>query len=497
MNLLKLFLCLFLISEINFAQVPPTPLEKSGFTNLSNYNEMITYLKNLSEINPKINLEFIGKTSEDREIPMLKISAGKFGENPQKLKILIFAQQHGNEHSGKEGILLILKEIAEGKFDEMLKRLDLLIIPQMNPDGAEKDERRNSKKIDLNRNHLILTSMETQALHKIFNAFLPEMTLDVHEYSPYSRDWVEFGYIKNFDEQFGCATNLNVAENIINYSKGVFFPFIEKYLIEKGFSFNEYIVGGIGKGERIRHSTVDIDDGRQSLGILNSFSFILEGRNGRDSMDNMKHRALGQMNAIKGFLEFGYNNHNKIKELVKKSRKKLIESKEGESISIRMDHFKSGKPLNLKLLSVKSGKDTIVSFTEYNPIVKSLVAIKKPAGYLIPKTDEMLKSFLEKHNIKYFEYKSSEKDKIFKYYISGLDSTVTEETKMVLASIEERNPGAIIPSNYYFIPINQLSSNLIALALEPQSMLGLINYNEYKYLLKAKSDYSILKVNKK
>ena len=49
-------------------------------------------------------------------------------------------------------------------------------------------------------------------------------------------------------------------------------------------------------------------------------------------------------------------------------------------------------------------------------------------------------------------------------------------------------------SKYVFVPVNQLHSNFIVLSLEPASMLGLKQISDFKYLLEANKEYSILKV---
>ncbi|MGB5850321.1 MAG: hypothetical protein WBH40_17665 [Ignavibacteriaceae bacterium] len=66
----------------------------------------------------------------------------------------------------------------------------------------------------------------------------------------------------------------------------------------------------------MRHSTYDINDGRQSFGILNSFSSIQEGLNCKDSIDNIKMPVERQAPGMIGFLEFVYLNKNVIKSTV-------------------------------------------------------------------------------------------------------------------------------------------------------------------------------------
>jgi hypothetical protein len=190
----------------------------------------------------------------------------------------------------------------------------------MNPDGSEKNQRRNGNSMDLNRNHLILTEPETIGLHMLFNKYLFEVTMDVHEYAPYGDTYKQFGYRHNNDEELGVNTNINIAEEIRTMQKKVYLPYIEKYLEDKSFSYFEYSPGGPPEIDYIRHSTFD-NDGRQSLGIQNTFPLYRRIERKDVFIDNIKHRAEGQTTGMLGLLEFAYNNKDEIKSLVKTERK--------------------------------------------------------------------------------------------------------------------------------------------------------------------------------
>ena len=56
--------------------------------------------------------------------------------------------------------------------------------------------------------------------------------------------------------------------------------------------------------------------------------------------------------------------------------------------------------------------------------------------------------------------------------------------------IKDNIPGA----DYIFIPTKQLRNNMIVIALEPKSELGLVTYKNYEHLLKKGGKYPILRV---
>ena len=200
-----------------------------------------------------------------------------------------------------------LDESSKPENKYLFDKIDFAIIPQMNPDGSEINQRRNGNTMDLNRNHMILTEPETQALHKFFDKYLFEVNMDIHEYSPYGGEWEKYGYRRNADETLGVNTNPNVSEKIRNFSNKEVFPFWSKYLVGNKFSTAIYAPGGPPEIDYIRHSTFDVNDGRQSFGIQNTLSFIQEGLNGEDDfVSNIRHRAEGQMTGMHGILEFVY-----------------------------------------------------------------------------------------------------------------------------------------------------------------------------------------------
>lgn len=488
---------LSLVTAVTSAQITPpkTPLELKAYTSLTSHFEMTYYLRMLASFNPKMKLDIIGKSEGGRDIYCVRISETEFGADNSKLKVLLFAQQHGDEPSGKEGLLLLLRDVSVGKYDELLKVADVMVVPQVNPDGAELQKRRNGQDADLNRNHLILTQNESAALHHLFNRWLPHVTLDVHEYSPFGKDWIEYGFRKDFDEQFGTLTNPNADADIVECMKNEFLPFIESYLNRRAVSFHQYIVGGPPNIERLRYSTVDINDGRQSLGIRGTFSMILEGKNGIDSLDRIQERSEKQYAAVAGYLEFIQTHHQKIKDMVTNARNHLTNA-QFDYVYTQMEHVASDAPLEMNLLDV--GDNTMKKTTVYNyhPVVQPLDSVKAPLGYLLPANDSRFKALMRKHYLQSEPADMNKFGKLQQYRISKV-TKIEREGEMILFPelLTEEIDAAQIQGNYLFVPLKQLSSKWLMLAFEPQSMIGLVQYPEYNDLLKEGSIYPVIRVH--
>ena len=132
----------------------------------------------------RIRYETIGYTVLGTPIPHLVVGIPKAPKGPEEIgnRIVVRWQGviHGNEPEGKEAILIFLREAAQGKHDELLKNMVLLVNPTVNPDGVNANTRANSGNYDLNRDWAKAYTPEIRAFLKIIRKWDPLITLDAH-----------------------------------------------------------------------------------------------------------------------------------------------------------------------------------------------------------------------------------------------------------------------------------------------------------------------------
>lgn len=490
-------LCSSYFSE---AQNIATPAQKRGFTKLTTYSELAEFVKKLDAASPALTVKTIGSTKQGRDIFALKFSNNSKG---LKTKVLIFAQQHGNEQSGKEGALLLAEQLIRPENRYLFNRLEVTIIPISNPDGSEVNKRRNSAGMDLNRNHLIMTEPEVIAQHHLFDKELFDVTMDVHEYYPYGEESDSLGYHRNADECIGYLTNPDASVKIRDFQFKEFTPFYSSYLKSNGDSWAFYTPGGVPDKDYFRFSTYDVNDGRQYYGIQNSLSFIQEGKNGTDCLaDNLKHRAMSQCDGMMALIKFSYNNSEAIKKLVANERKRITGGAD-EYVSLRMEHRTNGTPLSLHVQSHKTGRDSVVNVKEFRSKVVTVDSIRIPYGYLIPKSNLKLCGWVARQNFKiaqlggregrmYEISKINGEEKVdFEDDIISLPRTST--AKLSWSEFAAKY-GSDVLEKYIFIPARQLKCKLLVIGLEPTSELGLSTYTEFEDLVKQGEEYPVIRV---
>ncbi len=480
------------------AQEVPTPLEASGYAKISSYPEIEAFVEKLDQISDVLTVERAGTTVQGRSLFAMKFSASGFGQDSTKIRILIFAQQHGNEPSGKEGALMLATSLIRPENRYLLNQADILIIPQVNPDGAEAGRRRNWNDADLNRNHLIMTENETRALHRLFDTYQFEVTLDVHEYYPFGEAWKQYGYRNNTDELLGCATNTNVSEHIRELQNKEFYPYLKQYCSDRKVPLFLYTPGGPPEADYIRHSTFDINDGRQSFAIQQSFSFILEGMNAEgEAAERMAQRARGQMTAMRGLIEYACENREKLMHLVHGERNRALHSLPGAHVDIQSVHSGTGEKLQLPVFSYATHRDTVVTVTNYRPLVTSLTTVVKPSGYLIPKNLVKVADWIVRQGLSSGWPEIGPRDLVEEYAIEKIDSTDFEGDRVVdpVVRVQPVQPDRSW-DDYIYVPVEQTKGTMIVIALEPKSMLGLVTYPLFADLLHI-GTYPILRVMKK
>ncbi|HAK00104.1 MAG TPA: hypothetical protein DCM62_08770 [Bacteroidales bacterium] len=497
MNTLRLFLGL-LLGLLAIANATgngfKTPSQARNFTLPTTYAELKQFIRATSHQSPLWEYEVLGKSVEGREIFVVRTISSKPSMTGERLRILIFSQQHGNEQSTKEAALLLIAQIANGKHPHWLRNADLWIIPQVNPDASEVNQRRNAQDLDLNRDHVLLQSPEVVALHELFHRIKPHVTVDVHEYQPYRPSWADFGGFKFFDVQVGILTNPNVSQGIRDYSLRVGLTAIENSLVDAGFSFHNYLIGPAPNEGLTRFSTVNINDGRQGLGIMGGMSFIYEGINGRDNFaHNLDRRTISQTLALEALVDRLVTDNRTVIRLVERSRQRLNRGRLG-SVAIRMDHFRDNNPLMLPLLSSKTGKDTLAVVENFYPVVRPTLSVEAPKGYLVPKNDTILVELLRRHKILLLDEKPRN-SRVYGYTITENRVVEAESSENAFPQVQRfRLPQPPSITNYFFVPLTQLKSLFLVLILEPQSQIGLAQYEQFQYLFRVGEKFPILRV---
>jgi hypothetical protein len=259
-----------LLTGLARASEAPFPADHRTLRQTISYGQMVAFLEGVARPG-LITLTEEARSPQGRKVYLVRLNRGGA---KARFKVLFYAQQHGNEVSGKDALLTLLRDIA-ARPSRLPEDVDLYLMPMLNPDGAEVHQRFNGAGADLNRDHLLLAQPETQALHRVARRILPHLAVDSHEFGRDSERFTKKGWLAwplitldaaNHPLIPSCLKALGL-EAVASAA-----PRLQK----AGYAYSRYTVGGPPPEEEIRPSTPEVDDGRNGLGTLGALSFIIE-----------------------------------------------------------------------------------------------------------------------------------------------------------------------------------------------------------------------------
>ncbi|MFS0752763.1 M14 family zinc carboxypeptidase [Oceanobacillus sp. 1P07AA] len=332
-------------AEQNYHNIDPplTGFEERDGETWTTHEEELDFLEEVATLSDRVSYNQIGTTVEGRPLHLVRVG---FPEPPTDEdiangnNILVIGTQHGNEGAPREMALKLLRDLAftdDAELIELLSDATILFIPTANPDGREADTRSNADGIDINREHLSLSTLEVEAVAEVLDEFNPDITVDGHERPRASG---------NPDIEMLWPRNLNVDEQLRSLNQEMvedyLFPEVEAY----GFSTGLYgTPGGAGGGdERIMRNILGL---RNGLGLLTETAGLQEP----------SYRVDAQMRAVEGVLNFYYERFDEVTSLVEGApeRQEILGS--DQSQPFYLDGADNWEPTN--------------------------IIEKKPAGYLL------------------------------------------------------------------------------------------------------------------
>lgn len=158
--------------ENRFCTVPLRELKNSHVRGMLNM---------LREQYPEnFQFEIAGESVEKRPIYLVRLGSGE-------KRILLWSQMHGDEPTSTAAIFdmfnFILRHRSTAFVRKILDNATLVVIPMLNPDGAEVFRRRNAQGIDINRDARDLQTPEGRLLFNLKETFNPDFGFNLHDQS--------------------------------------------------------------------------------------------------------------------------------------------------------------------------------------------------------------------------------------------------------------------------------------------------------------------------
>ena len=452
-----------------------TPAFTSGEERFTSQEEMIRFLRTLDRQSPWTEMKFLGRSQEGREIPVLFFQRGSGKGKPT---VWLQGQIHGNEPAAGEAVLVMAQKLAGEYGKKLLKDINVVVVPRVNPDGSYAFQRRMANGMDGNRDHLKFDTPEARAIHSLYNRVQPEVVIDAHEYNPdpaLLKDVGKEGALKYHDLLILSGKNLNIPKEIRSFADDVMVKAAKARLAKKGFSSGDYYTAAKRDGQlEITEGGPEPRIGRNSFALKPALSFLVETRGIGIGRENFLRRVAAQVTTHQSLLETAASRADEVRRLVDGARKEIADKgkRAGDADDVIVTSKAKEYPSTLPVVDIAEAKVKEVPVRYFSHTEgKAELTRERPVAYLLkPEFEDAVKR-LKYAGVKVKRLKKATALPVESYRVTAKE---TEEnpyeshpqhrvkTKIVKKTV-------VLPKGSWIIPMDQPTANLAALAMEPES----------------------------
>lgn len=425
-----------------------------------------------------ITLSEEGRSPGGRPIPMLRFA---HGGSRARFRALFYAQQHGNETSGKDALLYLARTLADSP-ERLPEDVELYVIPSLNPDGWVANRRSNDAGADLNRDHLLLEQPETQALHRVVRRIRPHLAVDGHEFTRDSSEFTQRGWTEWPLITMDSQSHPLIPKELRDLGRGVV-ESARPRLAAKGHPYTRYTLGGPPPDEEIRPSTPEADDGRNGLGSLGCLSFIIEAGIKRATPN--PQADLGAR--VDAYLELYWH-------LIGDPdfRERCIQAvarAEAEPLPtfLPVNYFWASlepRSVPVKVVERVSGRVLEVPSGNHHETLVIKTSVPTPAAYAIdPRAADRYRPFLERHGLQYEILSIALKVRAEECVLLRVEETFDESyLRYGGRQVVTRKPVSdqVLPPGTLLVRLQQPLARRAVQVLEPCELYGLFQHAAFR-----------------
>ncbi|HVR50962.1 MAG TPA: M14 family metallopeptidase [Pseudorhodoferax sp.] len=394
-----------------------------------------------------------------------------------KPTVLLVGQQHGDEPAPAEALLVLARELAQGRLEPLLDRINVVLLPRANPDGAAAGKRVTAGGIDMNRDHLLLRTPEARALARLQREFQPAVTVDAHEYTVVGRFLEKYGAVQKFDALLQYATTANLSEFMPRASEEWFRRPLVAALNRESLS-NEwyYTTSTDPKDLRISMGGTQPDTGRNVYGLRNAVSLLVETRGVGIGRLHIQRRVHTQVTAMASVLQSAAQRAD---DLVKV---RSYMDREAAGNACRGEVVTSAGPTPqrraLVMLDPATGADRSID-VDWNSALelRTLASRARPCGYWLSASATQAVERLQQLGVQVMRvaepgavlgenYRETARSTGERSDVRG---SIADAAQVVQVQVALSRGVLDTPMGSYYVPLSQPLANLIVAALEPDT----------------------------
>ena len=424
----------------------------------------------------------IGSSQQGQPLEALVLTRGT-GTDPASLlatgrpTVLLIGQQHGDEPAGSEALMVIARELAQGLLQPLLERINVVIVPRVNPDGATRGEALAAGGQDIARDHLLLSTPETQALARLSRDYQPTVVVDAGEYRVSDLYSQKFGAVQKFDALLQYATTANLPEFLTKADEEWYRRPLLAALKGQGLSSDWYHSTSADSADRtVSMGGPEPVTSRNVEGLKNAVSMTIDSRGTGLGRLHLQRRVHTHVTAITSILG---STAQRAREL---SQLRPYLDKEVAGLACKgqaaVEVVNTPAQYDLQMLDPMTGADkTMTVDWESALALRPLKSRVRPCGYWLSGASKTAIERLRLHGVKVLKvlepsamlgdiYRESQRPRSAQQGVPGATANSRPAVKVEVSLVR----GVIdAPVGSYYVPLSQPLANLAIAALEPDT----------------------------
>ena len=464
------------------------------------YEPLMEFVYELESRTELMNVVKITETLGGRDVvlcvlsnpPILQPADLAYSDKPV---VLIVNNVHGGEVAGKDAAMEIMRDLVMGDLQPLLDEAVVLVVPTINPDGAEVRRRTNDEGFDMNRDYLKLESEEIQALvTKILYQWRPDIFVDTHHGG-------SAPYVITFQ------TNMNPAgdANIMRLGNEEIIPQIRAALRAEDYDGFWYSGARSMDNGEVGWSPTSVEPRKQHVyaTLANTVGFLFETPGGSHRVvdngtrvveipaaERYQHQVRGEYIAQRELIRYAAANPEKLRAVVAQARADAIargnDDSDNDQFPIAYEQVENFREQFWYRAGGRGGGAGAGAGAEATfeliegPILtkwEPTETITRPWGYLIPNSLSKVVPLLLQHDISVKKLTEPIELEVETWYATEVTHDQYFQAHYLKSvKAEKRTETVSLPAGSFFIPSGQASSNLISYLLEPVTNDNLVTW---------------------
>ena len=495
-----------------------TRAEATDFIETTRYDELMNFVDVVVANSDRLFQTTFGYTTEGRALPLVvfgdvRSAAPADVRRVEKTRVFIMANIHGGEVEGKEASLMMLRAMAEGRYDRMLDSLVILVAPIYNADGNEAialdnrgpqhgplggmGTRANARGYNLNRDHTKVDAPETRGLIALLRDYDPHVVVDLH-----ATNGTHHGYHLTY----APPLNPNTSAGIIDLLRGDWLPTMTER-IKGQYDIDTYYYGNLPwPGQDLPRGWYTFDYrprfNNNYVGLRNRPAILSEAY----AYLPFRERVDITRIFVDEILQYAQENAQAIRAVAMESD---VEEIVGTEMALRATFEQSPEPVEILMGNVA---EEIHPFT--GDMIYRRLDVRRPEemfehgaftptetervpeAYLIPGHLVHVLEALSLHGIRYEQIGREDTLEVERFRIDESRTAEREFERHHMREVdgEYERLRMVIPAGWYRVDMHQPLARLAFVLLEPRSDDGLLAWNKLDDEIEGQAYYPLLRV---